>query len=104
MLKWAVENGCLLREAKEGRPNILHWLKAHGAWPEATCAGAASGGHLELLKWLREQGCPWDWRVLDESNGAYSLVYEWAEENGCAWEESDSVKYTPDEDEDEDGL
>ena len=48
MLKWAVENGCLLREAKEGRPNILHWLKAHGAWPEATCAGAASGGHLEL--------------------------------------------------------
>jgi len=75
-------------------------LKENGfAWNEATCAGAAIGGHLELLKWLREQGCPWDWQVLDRSQqfNHRSHVLKWAEENGCTWDgfapEDDGYNY-----------
>ena len=41
-------------------------------WNEATCAAAATVGHLDVLKWLRSQDppCPWN----DETEWAVGVL------------------------------
>jgi len=64
MLKYCVENGC-----------VVH---------KGTCLLAAENGHLACLEYLRSKNCPWDERVCElahENNHIDVLTY--AVKNKC---------------------
>ena len=49
-----------------------------------SCMFAAREGRLQVLQWLREDGATWDSRVIScAEEGGYDYVVEWARENGC---------------------
>lgn len=70
--------------AREGRLEVLKWLKAMGAPMVWACYGATQGGHLDVLQWLRSVGCPWDLRVsrLAATRGDMKML-RWVVGNGC---------------------
>jgi hypothetical protein len=60
--------------------------RANGCrWDEATCAFAASGGHLAVLQWARANGCPWDRWTCEGQARQHPEVHQWARANGCPY-------------------
>jgi len=91
MLEWLREKGCSWSAgtcgaaAAEGHVEIVKWLREKGCpCAEVACAGAAKNGNLGLLIWLREQGCPWDKETCEKAVAAGQFeVLKWAREHGC---------------------
>ena len=72
---------------------MLKWAREHGCeWDAATCACAASGGHLKVLKWARASTsarvpCPWDERTCSyAAHCGHLKVLRWARAHGCPWD------------------
>jgi hypothetical protein len=68
MLRWALEEGFLLRgeqackaAARSGSIEMLSALSDRGLiFDRSTVRAAARCGQVDAVLWLREQGCPWD--------------------------------------------
>ena len=86
--------GTLAYAAREGRLNVLRWLRVRNCpWDEDTCTGAAKGGHLEILKWLQSEGCPWDEDTCaGAAEGGHLDILRWLRSEGCPWDEFTCVR------------
>lgn len=62
-----------LAAARDGRVDVLQWLRARGLpWAEGTCTAVTSNNHIECILWALDHGAPCD--VVSLAN--------WAAEHG----------------------
>ena len=75
--------------AKKGRLWVLKWLLEEGCLilDADICSAAASGGHLHVLDWAKEMGCPWDMELCAQAaDNGHLDVLKWAKKVGCPWD------------------